>query len=179
MMMNVASAPLALTMQLVLLSSISFGGFPTVLPDVRDFVVVAHGWMTDQDFTNVFAISQAIPGPNMILMMGLIGWQVWGLPGAIVSSTATFGPPCLIYFTTYRLWSRFRDAPWQRIVRNGLVPVTTGLVIAGGVVIAHAADASWPAVAVTAVAALSMLLTRLNPFWILLAGAALGGLGLL
>ena len=44
------SAPLALTMHLALVSSISFGGFPTVLPDVRNFVVGIHGWMTDQDF---------------------------------------------------------------------------------------------------------------------------------
>jgi chromate transport protein ChrA len=43
------SAPLALTAHLALVSSISFGGFPTVLPDVHNFVVGTHGWMTDQD----------------------------------------------------------------------------------------------------------------------------------
>ena len=32
------SAPIALTAHLALVSSISFGGFPTVLPDVRNFV---------------------------------------------------------------------------------------------------------------------------------------------
>ena len=37
------SAPLALTMHLAWVSSISFGGFPTVLPDVRNFVVSARG----------------------------------------------------------------------------------------------------------------------------------------
>jgi chromate transporter len=173
------SDPIALTAQLALLSSISFGGFPTVLPDVRNFVVVAHGWMTDQEFANLFAIAQSIPGPNMILMMSFVGWKVWGIPGAIVSAIATFGPPCLIYFTSYRLWHRFRDAAWQRVVRGGLVPVTVGLVIASGVVMAHAADASWPAAAVTAAAALLMLNTRLNPLWMLLAGGTLGGLGLL
>jgi chromate transporter len=57
--------------------------------------------------------------------------------------------------------------------------VTVGLVIASGVVMAHAADASWPAAAVTAAAALLMLKTRLNPLWMLLAGGTLGGLGLL
>ena len=177
--MNGWSAPLALTVQLLLLSSISFGGFPTVLPDVRNFVVATHGWLTDQEFASFFAMSQAIPGPNMILMMGLIGWRVWGFPGAIVSSVATFGPPCVLYFAAYRLWDRFRDASWQRVVRNGLVPVTTGLVIAGGVVIAHAAAADWQSVAITVAAAVLMLGTRLNPVWILLAGGALGGLGLL
>src|SRR5262245_22800089 len=65
------SAPLALTAHLALVSSISFGGFPTVLPDVRNFVVATHGWMTDQEFANLFAVAQSIPGPNMILMMGL------------------------------------------------------------------------------------------------------------
>jgi chromate transporter len=173
------SAPLALTGHLALLSSISFGGFPTVLPDVRNFVVATHGWVTDQQFANFFAIAQSIPGPNMILMMSLIGWKVWGLPGAVASAAATFGPPCAMYFTAYRFWHRRDDAPWQRVVLRGLVPVTIGLVIAGGAVMAQAADTNWRAAAVTAGAAGLMLATRINLLWLLGAGAALGGLGLL
>src|SRR5262245_17251980 len=173
------SAPLALTGHLALLSSISFGGFPTVLPDVRNFVVGTHGWMTDQDFANIFAMAQSIPGPNMILMMSFVGWKVWGFPGAVASAFATFGPPCAIYFASYRLWDRFRDAPWQRIVRLGLVPVTMGLVIAGGFVMARAADTGWPSALVTAASVGVMLATQLNPLWILMVGGALGGLGLL
>jgi chromate transporter len=177
--MNQPSALGALVMQLALLSAISFGGFPTVLPDVRAFVVTAHGWMTDQDFTNIFAMAQAIPGPNMILMMGLVGWKVWGLPGAVASSTATFAPPCAIYFATFRLWDRFRDAGWQRSVRAGLAPVTLGLIMASGIVMGRAADASWPAVAISIAAFIGLLMTRLNPIWLLTAGGAAGGLGLL
>jgi chromate transporter len=177
--MSDPSAPLALTTHLALVSSISFGGFPTVLPDVRNFVVGTHGWMTDQDFANIFAMAQSIPGPNMILMMSLVGWKVWGFPGAVASAFATFGPPCTIYFASYRLWDRFRDAPWQQIVRLGLVPVIMGLVIASGTVMARAADARWPAVTLTIAAAAITLGTRLSPLWMLLAGAALGGLGLL
>ena len=173
------SPPIALTAHLALLSSISFGGFPTVLPDVRNFVVATHGWMTDQEFANVFAMAQSIPGPNMILMMSFVGWKVWGVPGAVASAFATFGPPCAMYFAGYRLWDRFRHAPWQRIVRLGLVPVTMGLVIASGTVMARAADTGWRTAAVTIAAVVIMLRTRLNPMWLLLAGGALGGLGLL
>jgi chromate transporter len=177
--MNGPSVLLTLTVHLALLSSISFGGFPTVLPDVRDFVVASHGWMTDQDFTNFFALAQAVPGPNMILMMSFVGWKVWGISGAVASALATFGPPCAIYFAAYRLWDRFRAAPWQRIVRLGLVPVTAGLIIGSGAVMAHAADAEWQSVAVTVAAAVLMLQTRLSPLVMLLAGGVLGGLGLL
>ena len=173
------SAPVALTAHLALVSSISFGGFPTVLPDVRNFVVGTHGWLTNQEFADLFAVAQSIPGPNMILMMSLVGWKVWGFPGAVTSAFATFGPPCAIYFTAYRLWDRFRNSPWQRIVRLGLVPVVMGLVIAGGTVMARAADANWQAAAVTIAAAGLILATRLNPMWMLLAGGVLGGAGLL
>ena len=74
--------------------------------------------MTDQDFVNIFAITQSIPGPNMILMMSFVGWKVWGFPGGVASAFSTFGLPCTIYFASYRRWDRFRDAPWQRIVRT-------------------------------------------------------------
>jgi chromate transporter len=173
-MMNSPSAPIALTAHLILLSSISFGGFPTVLPDVHNFVVATHGWITDQEFANFFAIAQSIPGPNMILMMSFVGWKVWGFPGAVASAFATFGPPCARYFAAYRVWDRFRNAPWQRIVRLGLVPV-----IVSGTVMARAADAGWRAAAVTIAATAITLATRLNPLWLLVAGGALGGLGLL
>jgi chromate transporter len=172
---NSPSASLALAAHLALLSSISFGGFPSVLPDVHNFVA-ANGWVTDREFANFFAISQVMPGPNMILMMSFIGLKIGGIPGAIASALATFGPPCLMYYTAHRLWDRFRNAPWQGMVRRGLSPLTIGLVIAGGYVMARAGDAGWRSAAVTVAAAGLMLGTRINPLWILMTGGALGGL---
>ena len=107
-------------------------GIPAVLEDFADFA----------DF---FAVVQAIPGPNMILMMSFIGWKVGGFGGAIASALATFGPSCTACFIGFQLWDRFRDTHWQRIARRGLAPVTIGLVIAGGVVMAGAADTGWNA----------------------------------
>ena len=176
--MNSPSASVILAAHLALLSSISFGGFPSVLPDVHNFVT-ANGWVTDREFADFFAISQVVPGPNMILMMSFVGLKVGGIPGAITCALATFGPPCIMYYTAYRLWDRFRDRPWQQIVRRGLSPLTIGLVIAGGYVMARAADIGWQSVLVTAAAIVAMLWTRLSPLWILATGGVLGGLGLL
>jgi chromate transporter len=175
---NNPDAAFGLAAHLAVLSSISFGGFPSVLPDVHNFVA-ANRWITDREFADLFAISQAVPGPNMILMMSFVGWKVAGIAGAIASAFATFGPPCTIYYTAHRLWHRFRDAPWQRIVRRGIAPLTIGLVIAGGYVMARAADTGWQSGSVTLAAAGLLLTTRLNPLWILMVGATLGGLGLL
>jgi chromate transporter len=63
-------------------------------------------------------------------------------------------------------------------VRRGLVPVTVGIVIASGYVLARAADNGWQAVSITGAAAGLILGTRISPLWILVAGA-IGGLGLI
>ena len=167
-----------LALFLALMSSISFGGIPSVLPDIQHFVVVENAWLTDRDFANFFALAQTIPGPNMILMMALIGWKTAGIAGAVASAGATAVPPCTMYFVGYRLWDRFRDAPWQKIARAGLAPLTFGLIVAGGAVMARTIDQDWRAVCITAAAAALLLTTRINPLWYLGAAGVLGALGL-
>ena len=167
-----------LVLFLALMSSISFGGIPPVLPDIRHFVVAANGWLSDQDFVNFFALAQTIPGPNMILMMALIGWKMAGVLGALAAAGATAIPPGVMYFIGYRLWDRFRDAAWQGVARAALAPLTLGLIVGGGTVMAEAVDSGWAAVAVTVAATALLLVTRLNPLWMLGGAAALGALGL-
>ncbi|HLY44799.1 MAG TPA: chromate transporter [Stellaceae bacterium] len=173
------SASAALVAHLAELSAVSFGGIPAALPDLHDYVVRAHGWVSDRDFANAFGVVQAIPGPNMILMMSFIGWQVGGLPIAVASALATFAPSCAIAYTTFRFWDRFRDTAWQRRARLGLAPVTIGLVIAGGYVMARAGAGGWPSIALTAGAAALLLGTRVSPLWLVAAGGVLGGCGFL
>jgi chromate transporter len=120
---------------------------------------------------------QALPGPNMILMMSFIGWKVGGLPTAIFSALVTFVPPCALAYIAFHFWNRFRDAGWQRRVQRGLAPVTIGLVIAGGFVMARTADTSWSSLAVTGAAVVLLLTTRINPLWLVSSGALLGALG--
>lgn len=170
--------PVALTLYFALLSSISIGGIPSVLPDIRNYVVMSGG-LSDAEFANFFAIAQMLPGPNLILMMTLIGWRIGGLPTAVAIAVATLGPPCGMYYLAFRLWNRFRVAPWQRTLRRGLIPVTIGLIIGGGTVIAHVADANWQRAIVTVVAAGLLLGVRINPLWILIASATAGAAGFL
>jgi chromate transporter len=173
-----STAAIILVGHIALLSVISFGGVPGVLPDLRNFVVVAHGWMSDQDFANCFGLVQALPGPNMILLMGLIGWKVAGLPAAIAGAFASFVPSCVLAYGAFGWWERFRDQAWQRRFRRGLVPVTVGLIIAGGYVMARSTSGWMPAGVTLAAAAGTALYPRLSPLWFIAAGGVLGACGL-
>ena len=160
------------------LSLISVGGINAVLPELKRLVVERHGWMTSGQFTALYALAQAAPGPNM-LVSTLIGWHVAGPLGALTATGALVGPCALLTWLVSGAWHRFRDRPWRRLVQAGLMPVTAGLVVAAGIVLSGATAISPGHAALTAVAAALLVATRLHPLWVLGAGAALGAAGLL
>jgi len=157
-----------------LLSLITVGGVITVLPEMHRSVVEVRGWMSGAEFAQLFALAQAAPGPN-ILVVSLIGWKVSGLAGAAVATAAVCAPSSVLTYAVSQIWQRFRGARWRKLVEEGLVPVTVGLMLAGGYLITLAADHSVAGFAITAVTAAVVLTTRIHPLW-LLAGAGLLGL---
>ena len=159
-----------------LLSLLAFGGGNTVLPEMHRQAVEVSGWLTHQQFADLFAIAQAAPGPN-ILIVTLIGWQVAGLAGALAATAAICPPACTLTFIVARLWDRFRDRPWRAVVQRGLAPVTVGIVAAGAWVVAETVDRSVVALVLTLATAGVALWTRINPLWVLLLGGALGAAG--
>jgi chromate transporter len=155
------------------LSLIAVGGAITVLPEMHRSVVDVHGWMSAAQFAELFALAQASPGPN-ILVVSLIGWKVAGVAGAVVATAAMCGPSCVLAFAVSRVWQRFRGSPWRAAVEDGLVPVTVGLMLAGGYLITLSADASIAAFAITAVTAAAVLSTRIHPLWCFTAAGLIG-----
>ena len=155
------------------LSLLAFGGGNTILPEMQRQVVDVHHWMTAQEFGALFALAQAAPGPNM-MVVPLVGWHVAGFSGVLVTSLAKFGPSSLVTGFALRLWERFKDRPWRRTVQAGLVPVTAGLVIASAIVITHASASSWGTILIAAMVAIATTTTRIHPLVALAAGAVLG-----
>ena len=168
---------LELALQFLVLSLLSIGGANAIIPEMHLRAVEVEHWMTDADFSQMFALSQAAPGPN-VLIVSLIGWKVAGVAGALVAMAAMCGPSSLLTYYVAHVWDRFRDAPLRIAIQRALAPVTVGLILASGYVLTRATDHAWPAYAVTGATLVAALTTRLHPLWMLAAGAALGVLGL-
>ena len=167
-----------IALRFAVLSLIAVGGVTSILPEVHRVTVDVHHWLTDAEFTQMFAIAQASPGPNM-LIVALIGFRVAGLPGALVAAGAICLPSCTLAYLVERLWQRFRGTPLRRAVEAGLAPITVGLMIATGWLVARGAPgAGWTAYAITGITTVLVLTTRMNPLWLFAAAGALGLLGL-
>ena len=160
------------------LSLLMFGGGPTILPEMQRQVIEVHGWVTAREFAALFALAQASPGPNM-LIVALIGWRVAGVAGALVAFGGLCAPSSILTYFASALWDRFRDKPWRRVIQRGLVPVTTGLIAAGAVMLAVTASTGWRTALVTLAATIVLTMTRTHPMLVLAGGAILGASGLL
>jgi chromate transporter len=162
---------LALLLVFAPLSLVSIGGGPAVLAEMQHQSVVVHGWMTQREFADLFAISRAAPGPGMLLVT-LIGWHVAGWLGVLTVSLAFFLPSSLLVFGIAHVWNRWRGTRLHGAIEAGFAPIAVGLVFAGAVAILAVGRASpWAWGVALAVAAGRIWRPRLHPLVLLGLGA--------
>ncbi|GGF35314.1 chromate transporter [Aliidongia dinghuensis] len=161
----------------VLLSLVAIGGANAVVPEMHRVAVELEHWMTDRQFAELFALANAAPGPN-VLMVSLIGFQAAGFMGAVAATVAMCAPSCVLTYFAVRRWERSRNERVKRIVQRGLAPVTIGLVAASAYLLTRAAIHDWLGAVLTAGTFALMAMTKYNPLWIFGLATALGLVGI-
>lgn len=155
------------------LSLIAFGGGNAILPEMQHQVVTVHQWMTAEQFSSLFAMAQAAPGPNM-MVVPLVGWHVAGPAGLIVTSIAKFGPSSIITIYALKFWQRFKHHPLRARFEKALKPITVGLVLVSAWLIADASAQNLLLVLIVILTAILGLFKRIHPLWVMTFGAGLG-----
>lgn len=166
---------LELALYFSLLSLLSMGGMPSVIPEMQRYVVEVKDWMSADEFVQLYALGQAAPGPN-VLIASLVGWKVAGLGGALVALAAICGPASVITWWVADLWDRFKDSPLRATIQRAMAPMVVGLIGAGGYVLATPGGTpDWRMWLIAGGSTVGMLAAkRLNPLWLLAGGGLLG-----
>lgn len=166
---------LELALYFSLLSLLSMGGMPSVIPEMQRYVVEVKDWMSADEFVQLYALGQAAPGPN-VLIASLVGWKVAGLGGALVALAAICGPASVITWWVADLWDRFKDSPLRATIQRAMAPMVVGLIGAGGYVLATPGGTpDWRMWLIASGSTVGMLAAkRLNPLWLLAGGGLLG-----
>ncbi|MFW2077184.1 chromate transporter [Acinetobacter sp. ULE_I010] len=164
---------LALTLVFTQLSLLAFGGGNAILPEMQHQVVTVHHWMTAEQFSSMFAMAQAAPGPNMMIVP-LVGWHVAGPMGLMVTSLAKFGPSSIITIYALKFWNNFKDNPLRTKFEKALKPITVGLVLVSAWIIAQASAQNALLIAIVALTICLSLFRNIHPVWLMLIGAGAG-----
>ena len=155
------------------LSILAFGGGNAILPEMQHQVVTVHQWMTAEQFSSLFAMAQAAPGPNMMIVP-LVGWHVAGPAGLLVTSLAKFGPSSIITVYVLKFWQRFKDHPLRARFEKALKPITVGLVLVSAWLIADASAQNALLILIVILTAILGMFKKVHPLWVMALGAGLG-----
>lgn len=105
-----------------------FGGGYAILSLIQH-EIDRYGWMTQQEFTDIIAISQMTPGPIGINSATYVGYTASGsVLGAMVATFAIVLPSFLIMLVLCRLYIRLKGNVYIEGAFVGLRPVVVGLI---------------------------------------------------
>jgi chromate transporter len=110
--------------------AVSLSGFGGVLPWARRMIVERKRWMTNEEFNEDFALSQFLPGPNMVNFSVVFGTRFGGAAGAAVALTGLIGPPIVIVTALAFLYERYGGSEVLGHVLAGIAAAAAGLLIA-------------------------------------------------
>ena len=161
----------------LMLSLLAIGGGITVVPEMHRLMVEQHAWLSDAQFSASIALAQASPGPN-ILLVTVMGWNAGGWQGAAATTLGMLLPSTTVALVVNRGAERWRTNRLVRAFREGTVPITVGLLFAAGWVLAAPTADRPVGLVLTGVTMLLAWRTRLNPLWLIGAGALAGALEL-
>ena len=91
--------------------------------------IVSAGLISQEQFYNMIAISESTPGPIGINMATYIGYELYGVPGALAVTGAQVLPSIIIILIIARFLRSFNDNPYVKGSLAFLRPVTTGLIL--------------------------------------------------
>src|SRR6516165_9986672 len=110
---------------------VSISGFGGALPWARRMIVEQRRWMTSEEFNEAFALSQFLPGPNVVNFSVVFGSRFAGASGAAVALAGLMGPPLIILMVLAILYARFGDIETLSRILAGITAAATGLLPAG------------------------------------------------
>ncbi|MGO4889608.1 chromate transporter [Anaerobacillus sp. MEB173] len=102
---------------------LGFGGGPSAIPLVHKEVVQIFKWMDDDEFSDILALGNTLPGPIATKMAGYIGYRVGGWLGMINAVIASIAPTILLMIVLLTSLSTYKDQPWVAGMTKGVVPI--------------------------------------------------------
>lgn len=116
-----------------------FGGGLAILSLIQH-EVLAYGWMSEQEFVDIVAISQVTPGPIGVNCATYVGYTATGsVWGSVLATCAMVLPGLVIMLTLCKLYlvlsTRFADNPYFRNTLRYLRFAVLGLIAAAALLL--------------------------------------------
>lgn len=158
---------------------LGYGGGPASIPLIENEVVDEYGWMTVNEFSEVLAIGNALPGPVATKMAGYIGYTQGGVLGAVVGVFATVAPSLILMLGLLGLLMKYKEAPRVKrltIVVRPVIAVLLGVMTYDFFQSSYSDIGSLQTIMIGGIAYILMERLKIHPVYVIVAALIYGAL---
>lgn len=112
-----------------------FGGGYAMLSLIHSEVVVRNEWLTNGEFSDIIAISQMTPGPIALNSATYIGYEVAGVLGSMVATTAVSIPALTLMMLLTRFFLKLHNNRYVQSVVLAMRPVVVGMIMSAALLL--------------------------------------------
>ncbi|MFA1821931.1 chromate transporter [Virgibacillus oceani] len=157
---------------------LGYGGGPASIPLIENEVVIRFEWMTVQEFSEVLALGNAMPGPIATKMAGYIGYEVGGVMGAAIGVFAIVAPSLILMIALLSVLLKFKDSPKVKrltLYVRPIIAILLGLMAWRFFFESYDGIGIWQTVLLTAVSYLLIERAKVHPAYIIAGALVYGG----
>ncbi|WP_461181267.1 chromate transporter [Virgibacillus kimchii] len=157
---------------------LGYGGGPASIPLIENEVVIRFEWMTVQEFSEVLALGNALPGPIATKMAGYIGYEVGGVLGAAVGVFATVAPSLILMIGLLSILLKYKDSPKVKrltLYVRPIIAILLGLMAWRFFFESYEGIGIWQTVILTVISYLLIERVKVHPAYIIAGALVYGG----
>ncbi|MEK4343789.1 chromate transporter [Paenibacillus sp. FSL P4-0184] len=158
---------------------LGYGGGPSSIPLMYQEIVSHYGWLTDEQFSNMLALGNALPGPIATKIAAYVGYDVYGWLGLIVALLATVLPSAVALIILLEVMQKHKQSPVVKGMTLLVQPVIAVMMAVLTWTIVKGPTNSigiWQTLFIAAIAFWAIKRQKLHPAFVILAAFAYGGL---
>ncbi|MCD8044163.1 MAG: chromate transporter [Tannerellaceae bacterium] len=156
------------------IGAFTIGGGYAMLPLIQR-EVVDRGWIGKEEFVDLFAVAQSLPGIFAVNISIFTGYRLKKIPGSIVCALGTVLPSFVIILLIALFFTQVQDNVWVEKIFKGLRPAVVALIAVPCITTARSIKLSYKTIVIPIIAALLIWLAGVSPVYIILA-AGIGGI---
>lgn len=151
---------------------VTFGGGFAMIPLIEKEVVNQKKWLTHEDVTDVFALSQSVPGAIAINASIFIGHRIKGVKGAIAAMLGISLPTFIIVLALGMVYILIQDNPKVEAAFLSIRVSIVALIVYAAIQIGKTALIDKSTIALTVTGFLGLFF--IHPFFMIVFGALFG-----
>ncbi|HEU0037155.1 MAG TPA: chromate efflux transporter [Kofleriaceae bacterium] len=153
--------------------AVLYGSGYVLIAFLRSDLVERLHWLTETQLLDSIAVGQVTPGP-VFTTATFVGYLLDGPTGALVATAGIFLPAFVFVALSGPLVPWIRRSPVRGAFLDGVSVASLALMGWAGVLLGYGALIDLPAIGIALIAAVLLIRYRIDPTWLIAAGAVVG-----